>query len=220
MLQLSREQKFEEAVIIRDHLQALESLQNRPTEPDEYLENPNLVEDKNLRLIDSLRNLLTEAGMDLPPRLGRIEMYDMAHLRGDSATGSMVVAINGELVHSLYRHFRIKYAQSDSDVDMMWEVLTRRFKNADWPKPDLVVLDGGKPQLSIFKNNYEFLKEIPVISLAKQFETIIIPAEDDFKEITPPDNFPGLHLLQQLRDEAHRFSRRLHHKLRSKKLVS
>jgi len=208
---------FETAAKARDRLQALAQLRSHTISPDEYLQNPNLITDTQQQAVTSLKDTLVSAGLEIG-QLHRIEMYDNAHLSGKFATSAMTVAIDGELLHSQYRHFRIKNAAAVSDTAMMKEVLTRRFSASDWPTPDLIVLDGGIPQLSAAK---EIVLPCPVISLAKQNETIIIPRPDgEFFHLTPPRNFPALKLLQALRDEAHRFSRRLHHKLISKTLTS
>jgi excinuclease ABC subunit C len=206
MVFLSDHQNYEQAGLVKNYLQSLDYLLTIPISPDEYLQNPNLTQDLRQQSIDALSDALNIS------KLTRIEMYDNAHLSGTSATSAMTVAINGELKNSLYRHFTLKKSKTDSDVDMMIEVMTRRFKNFDWPVPDLIVLDGGKPQLSSVKNLIP--KNIPVVSLAKQFETIVIPVGDSYREVKLPKNHPGLQLLQNLRDEAHRFSRRLHHKHR------
>lgn len=204
MLEASKHQEFEKATQLRDQLKALDHLLHQPISPDEYLQNPNLVQDTRNEAVSSLQQLLSME------KLSRIEMYDNAHLSGTAATAAMVVSIDGELVHRLYRHYRIKTAPGNSDVDMMKEIITRRLKRKDWPDPDLIVLDGGKPQLLAGEGS-----PFPVIALAKRLETIIIKTPDGkYIEINPPDGYPALRLLQSMRDEAHRFSRRLHHKLR------
>jgi excinuclease ABC subunit C len=121
----------------------------------------------------------------------------------------MVVAIAGIIHPGLYRHFSVRGSYTKSDVEMMREIITRRFNNL-WPTPNLILLDGGKPQLSALS----FIDKIPLISLSKKHETIIIPNQGIYVEIKlPPDSLP-LQLLERMRDEAHRFSRRLHHKKR------
>jgi excinuclease ABC subunit C len=224
MLIESDVQNFEQAAILRNYLRSLEQLLTTPVSPDDYIENPNLTQDLRQAAVDTLSRLLKL------PKLNRIEMYDNAHLSGTSATAAMTVAMDGALSPRFYRHFTIKNARPDSDVDMMKEVLSRRFQNPDWPNPDLIVLDGGKPQLSAVLNITpppplklrggvgEGDIEIMLIALAKREESILIPMGNSFQEIRLPKSHPGLQLLQQLRDEAHRFSRRLHHLHRSKDL--
>jgi excinuclease ABC subunit C len=91
---------------------------------------------------------------------------------------------------------------------MMREMLNRRLANTSWPKPDLIVLDGGKSQLSVISDQLT----VPVFALAKQEEIVYV---QNGTQIKLERNNPGLQVLQLLRDEAHRFSRRLHHKHRS-----
>lgn len=177
---------------------ALRNLIYRPTSPEEYVNNPNLQPDRRQEALDSLHLALSTWP------LARIECFDVANLSGSSATAAMTVAINGEITPKNYRHFTI-HSPGPNDVGMLKEAMSRRFKT-DWPLPDLIVLDGGKSQLSIV--NWS----IPTIGLAKKEEIIFT---SDGKEIKLDKRHPGLQLLQRLRDEAHRFSRRLHHKHRS-----
>jgi excinuclease ABC subunit C len=101
---------------------------------------------------------------------------------------------------------------------MMREVLERRLKHSEWPAPSLLVIDGGKGQVSSVKETLTELKlNIPLIGLAKREETIIT---SDFKEIRLPKNSKALHLIMRLRDEAHRFAITYHKKLRSKFIFS
>jgi len=199
----SKLQNFELAAKLRDKILHLEQLLKSPILPEEYLINPNLLDDKRQETLFALKTALNLEG-----ELTRIEMYDISNLSGTAATGAMTVAIDGQLNSKYYRHFTIKSIDTPNDVAMMAEMLSRRLKNTDWPKPDLIVLDGGMTQLSITK---DLLFPCLVISLAKQEEIIFKP---DGSQIKLDRDNPGLKLLQQLRDEAHRFSRRLHHKHR------
>ncbi len=205
MVEYSKSQEFEKAGQIRDKISHLQQLLQSPVLPEEYLINPNLVADKRLETIGALATALNLH----PETLNRIEMYDIANLSGTQATGAMTVATDGQINSKFYRHFTIKSIATPNDVAMMKEVLERRLKRTDWPTPGLIVLDGGVTQLSITKE-LEF--PMPVVSLAKQDEIIFKPSGEQIK--LERDN-PGLKLLQQLRDEAHRFSRRLHHKHRN-----
>ncbi len=217
----SKDLDYEKAARYRDYMNALSRLLETPVTPDEYLENPNLISDRRQMALNNLHLVLKPYFPQLV--LHRMEMIDIAHLAGQSASGSLVVALDGQLTHRQYRHFNIRSAPTDSDVDMIAEVLERRLKRSDWPKPDLIVLDGGKPQLSVLSRKTYFINhesEIPIIALAKKFENLVIPVRDGYREISLPSNHHGLMLLEQLRDEAHRFSRRLHHLRRSKSLTA
>jgi excinuclease ABC subunit C len=212
MQKFSSEKSFEQAAELRDHLSSLSWLLKAPILPEEYIVNPNLDEDNRAHVLQDLTTILSPYIPILS--LNRIETYDMSHLRGTSATGAMTVALNGSLTTSEYRHFHIKYSKTDSDVDMMKEVLSRRLSHTSWPTPGLIILDGGKSQLSLLATQLNF--PCPVIGLAKRLETLVIPTQNDYIEINPPLTSPGFRLLMSLRDEAHRFSRQLHHKSRAK----
>ncbi|MDP1743567.1 MAG: GIY-YIG nuclease family protein [Candidatus Amesbacteria bacterium] len=201
----SKSQDFELASKIRDKIINLDYLLLKPVSADDYIVNPNLVDDKRQEALENLKMLGTN--------LHRIEMYDISNLAGTSATGAMTVAINGQITPREYRHFTIKTDELN-DVSMMKEMLTRRLKRDDWPKPDLIILDGGMPQLSITKSlNFT----CPIFGLAKQDEIIF---DIHGNQVRLERSNPGLQLVQRLRDEAHRFSRRLHHKHRSATIKS
>jgi len=194
MRQAVKSLDFETAAALRDLLY-------QPLSPEEYVVNPNLMEDKRLEAIESLKGIPFLKG----DPLHRIEMYDIAHLAGSAVTGAMTVAIDGQLSPRHYRHFTIH--SGNDDVAWLREMLTRRFKT-NWPKPDLIVLDGGLPQLSLAHK----VQPCAIIALAKREETIYLQSG---QKIKLDRRHPGLQLLQRLRDAAHRFSRRLHHRHRS-----
>lgn len=205
MAEASHSQNFEEAARLRDKIGHLDQLLHNPILPEEYLINPNLVDDKRQEALQAIQSVIGGT-----TSLHRIEMYDIANLAGKAPTGAMTVAIEGQPNTKFYRHFTIRSTDTPNDVGMMSEMIERRLKNTDWPKPDLIVLDGGMTQLSITKT---LSFPCPVISLAKQEEIIFLPTGEQIKL---DSTNPGLKLLQVLRDEAHRFSRRLHHKHRAK----
>ncbi|KKU56480.1 MAG: hypothetical protein UX78_C0007G0006 [Candidatus Amesbacteria bacterium GW2011_GWA2_47_11] len=183
MLLCAKKMDFEAASLLRDRISALNQLRSTPVSADEYLANPNLVQDQRQQALNSLRSAINHEFITDNP-LHRIEMYDVSHLRGQSATAAMTVAYDGYVNSRLYRHFTIKKAPSDNDVGMLTEVLDRRLRRTDWPPPDLIVLDGGRPQLSIIPSLKHITYNLPpIIALAKREETIIIPLSSGFKEI-------------------------------------
>ncbi len=218
MVSATKKQDFENAAKIRDQLTALSYILKSPVRPEEYLINPNLIDDRNREAVTELQTIL-EPYFPALGNLSRIEAYDVSHLSGTFATAAMVVAENGYLKPDEYRHFNIKYSQSDSDTAMMSEVIIRRFNRIDWHKPDLLLLDGGIPQLSSI-TSLTSVQIPPVISLSKKIESINIPTKAGFKEIQLPKDNPALKLLMNLRDEAHRFCRRLHHHGRAKIILT
>jgi excinuclease ABC subunit C len=183
--------------------------------PFQYEENPNLRFDIIENELISLQKTLSTNGVNVS-NLRRIECFDISNISGKSATGSMVVFTNGEKDSSSYRRFKIKrfYNNKPNDFAMMQEMLERRFKRTDWEIPSLVVIDGGKGQVSSVKEIFEKLNiNIPLIGLAKREETIIT---SDLKPIRLPIDSMELKLIMRIRDEAHRFAITYHRKLRSK----
>ncbi len=151
------------------------------------------------------------------PKLPRvIEAYDISNLQGTNPTGSMIVFQNAKPKKSAYRHFKIKREHTPDDVHMMQEILVRRLGHQqDWPLPDLILIDGGKPQLNaIARILLEHKIKIPLISLAKREEEIFILGKNESVKLAK--NNSALQLLQRLRDEAHRFAISHHKKLRKK----
>jgi len=222
MYNASKEEYFEEANEYKEAIDKLNYITQPVTKVDEFLKNPNLAEDiRKFELIE-LRKLLVKR-LFLSPKLKRIECYDVAHLAGTNPTASMVTFINGERDSSLHRHFRIRNAKKSDDISALEEVAKRRIKYLNkWGRPDLIVVDGGKGQISAFRNYFE--KEgIGVVGISKRREALIIPtikfSTKAFEEVLLKRG-PALSLISRMRDEAHRFARRLHHHLVSKSLLS
>ena len=163
--------------------------------------------------------------------LRRIEAYDISNLGDRYAVGSMVVLEDGKPASSEYRQFRIREVVGQNDYAMMQEVISRRFRRAETGDkkfsklPDLMLIDGGKGQLSAAQaalqpfadvNLDPVPTQIPMIALAKRIEEIFVPGNPD--PIVLREDNPTLHLIQRLRDEAHRFAITYHRKLRQKAL--
>ncbi|MEK6819349.1 MAG: excinuclease ABC subunit C, partial [Nanoarchaeota archaeon] len=155
--------------------------------------------------------------------LHRIECYDISNIQGKSATGSMVVFTDGDSNKNEYKRFRIRFKHSPDDFEMIREVIRRRVKRIDWDVPNLMVIDGGRGQVSAVLQVFAEQKiDIPVIGLAKREETIIVPVRTpsvDFIEIKLPKATPGVNLLRRIRDEAHRFALAYHRLLRKKAIA-
>jgi excinuclease ABC subunit C len=173
--------------------------------------------DDNPSLI-GLRDLLS-----LPRQPHRIDAFDISNLGGNMAVGSMVVFQDGKPEKSEYRRYRIRTVKGQDDFAMMREVITRRFRRAledGTPLPDLVLVDGGKGQLNaalMALKDVEMEEKQPIIGLAKKFEHIFRPGESD--PIILSDRDPVLHLIQRIRDEAHRFAVAYHRKLRGRTMT-
>jgi len=184
--------------------------------------------DRNQEAMQDLATIV-----DLPELPHRIEGYDISHIQGSNAVASQVVFIDGLPAKQHYRHYKIKNptvttGHSD-DFASLAEVIGRRFRkyaedpqlprvgNPDWP--DLVMIDGGKGQLSsvvAVLQEMNLLEDLRVVSLAKRREEIFLPGESEPLETEAEQ--PGVQLLRRLRDEAHRFAVSFHRQQRSDKL--
>ncbi len=154
-----------------------------------------------------------------PPKV--IEGVDISNISGTSATGSIVVFENNYPNKKEYRMFRIRTVHGPNDYAMMEEVLTRRIKSLiikDKPLADLVLIDGGKGQLTSAEKAYATApKQIPLLAFAKRTDMLYY---NDGREISIPTYSPALKLLKRIRDESHRFAIKYHKKLRGKKLIA
>lgn len=207
----SKAQNYEEAAAIRNQIEHLEYV-TRPQMPtDFYMQNPNLYSDQRETELRQLLRILSENNIKIE-NLKRIECFDIAHLAGVNATASMVTFTDAEADKKEYRHFKIRKAKGGDDYDSMREVGRRRMNHLeDWGKPDLIIVDGGRGQVSAFS---EVVTGIPVVGIAKHPDRLII-GEQKIRLTGSP-----LNLVSRMRDEAHRFARRYHHKLVSRELTS
>lgn len=191
----SKDEEYEKAMQIQKKINALSLITTPFHRPFEYHVNPNLRDDLRQQELEGLRTILNEHGFSIE-ELERIECYDISNTQGTHATGSMVVFINGEKDSSQYRKFRIRRdwekpktkaekisltAQKQpkhlaNDFAMMREVLKRRLNHDEWQTPSLIIVDGGKGQVSSAVTVLAECKmDIPLIGLAKREETIIVP---------------------------------------------
>ncbi len=151
----------------------------------------------------------------------RIECFDNSHFQGTDYASSMVCFVNGKPRKSDYRKFKLRTFEGSDDYAAMQEAVTRRYSGSlrqDLPLPDLIVIDGGKGQVNTaWKVLQDLGLQIPVIGLAKRLEEIFLPNTPDPYNL--PRTSPALKLLQQIRDEAHRFAITYHRKLRTKRTI-
>ena len=172
------------------------------------------------RTVGACRELADVIGMEAFPH--RIEGFDISNTQGVLSVASMVVFIDGEPAPREYRHYRIKTVEGPNDFESMKEVLGRRFARTKreeegerWVMPDLVLVDGGPQQLRFAQ---EAMREqgvdVPMFGLAERLEEIWLPGHE--KSILLDRRSPALHLIQAIRDEAHRFAITYHRSLRGK----
>jgi len=148
----------------------------------------------------------------------RIECYDISHLQGTDTVASMVVFLNGKPAKGEYRKYTIKSVEGVDDFESMREVIFRRFsKLEDADTPNLIIIDGGKGQLSAAQEvlGELNLKNLNIISLAKRLEEVYFPNNIEPQNI--PRTSSSLKLIQHLRDEAHRFAITFHRAKRNKR---
>ena len=172
---------------------------------------PNEAEDEDI--VEELRRYL---GLVKPPY--RMECFDISHTQGTETVASMVVFEGGRAKKSDYRKFRLRTVEGKpDDFRSMEEVVLRRYRGLVEPLPDLIIIDGGKGQLSSALKIIRGvgLTDVPVVGLAKQFEYIFREGESD--PVILPRHSKALYLVQQIRDEAHRFAITYHRKLRAKR---
>ena len=208
---------------------ALKNLRDRAIKLDKKLEN------SRARTIGATEELARVLGLDAPPR--RIEGYDISNTQGVLSVASEVVMIDGQSANDQYRHYRIKTVQGANDFASMHEVITRRLLHGQTelaerraagldPRggkfsdlPDLILIDGGAGQLAAAQDAMHACgMNIPMFGLAKRIEEIVLPESDTRIVLDRHSN--ALHLIQRLRDEAHRFAITHHRALRSKASVA
>lgn len=171
----------------------------------------------------ALISLAEAIGLENPPR--RIEAYDISNIQGTDSVASMVVLQDGRPMKKEYRRFKIKTVEGPNDFASMAEVIERRFRRyVDKSKsfsnaPDLILIDGGKIQLAFaYEQMQSFNLDWPMLGLAKRLEEVFLPGKDD--PIILDKHDPALHVLQRIRDEAHRFAITYHRSLRKKRYLT
>jgi len=200
----AKARRYEQAAKSRDQLRALGALFSGTGDVNYFKE---------------AEQLQRAIGLVSPPT--RIEAFDISNIMGEHSVGSMVSFFNGRPDKANYRRFRIKEVDGIDDFAMMAEVVRRRYrrlKKEGALYPDLIIVDGGKGQLSAACEQLQELEvDIPIISLAKREEEVFLPNKR--KAVVLAENSLGLQLLQRLRDEAHRFAVAYHRKVRGRNFI-
>lgn len=212
-------QKFEKAARVKQRYLGLLRLYQKKDAYKKYMLEPDVTilryEKQTKELLTILKSIF--GGLK---KLKRIECYDVSNISGKLAAGSMVTFIHGMPDSKFYRKFKIKGEDTPDDQAMIAEVLKRRLKHGKWKFPDLIVVDGGKPQLVAAKKVLRgYRKDIPLLGLSKKEEEIVILKNGKAKRIRLSKGNSALHLIQRLRDEAHRFAHKYHLKLRVNNLL-
>jgi excinuclease ABC subunit C len=211
MRQAAKKQQFEKAQIYKHKIQSIEEVTRK-----QYRLSPTLVlpgfgqEQARNGVIELQKFLQTYTNFPRTAKLTRLEGYDVSNIQGTSAAVAMVVFNAGQADKQQYRLFNIRTLNTPNDYQMMQEALQRRQNHPEWSKPSLVVIDGGKGQVRAALKVWQWAS--PVIGIAKNPDRLIIPTSQvgnkiDYEVLKLPTTHPALKLVQQIRDEAHRFSK-------------
>lgn len=233
-------EQFEDAALFRDQIEIISEV----TKP-KYRLKPDLLLATTLtsdvgreRVIHLRRILHNYLHLAANYQLKRIEGYDVSNIQGQHASVAMVTFAEGEPLKADYRLFNIKTLQTPNDYHMLKEALLRRQNHPEWGRPDLLVIDGGKGQLRAALSVWSWRS--PIISIAKNPDRLIIPDLSDVEPISVendthqlhnlqgikyhilklPEQHQGLKLVQHIRDEAHRFSKKQFSKRKLKSLLN
>jgi len=218
MKKASGEEKYEEAAQLKKQIQMIEALLFRYGLGHD--------EEKTQQQLTELRKLLVQYSGVEPNRIQRLEAYDVANLGENLIVGSMVVLLNGEPDKSQYRQFKLQW--SGGDPGGMKQILSRRLSHQEWPCPQAILVDGGKTQIAAAfaaVREKNLAKTIPVLGLVKEKELVYIPKVVrerivGWKALSYRSSSLVHQILQQARDEAHRFAQRYYKKLHQKATFS
>lgn len=202
--QYSKELRFEEANVLKGQIEILKYKSGKRF--DHNL--PILSQDRGAEMGKLFRRLLKKF-YSLPGNypMNRIEGYDISNIQGKWATGSMVVFTKGMPDKREYRKFKIKTKDTPDDPFMMSEMISRRITHAEWKTPNVILIDGGKTQLSAAQKVIPW--NIPVVSLVKNPDRLLIKKLNKYYAI-PLGKDLASNLLRSIRDESHRFAKRYH----------
>lgn len=213
MTRLAVEKRYEEGIILRNKINRFEHFISNQMSHDSNIYEVNR---SNESLIE-LTNIISKYYPNVKS-INRIECYDVSNLAFSHPTASMVVFTKGLADKAEYRRFKIRNKKLKSDLAMLEHIFLRRIHNR-WQSPDLIVVDGGKVQVTIMKrviNNDKV--NIPIIGIAKNPDRVIVGARD-LQYLNLPNNNLAFILLRHIRDESHRFAKKYHLILRKKAMM-
>lgn len=226
MKQQAKLKQFEAAAKTRDMIRAVTAVTREPyyLKPDpQLLSLADHQPDNQLTYLNRLLQLY----LGLPKQAGikKIEGYDVSNTSGTNAAVALVSFTDGQANPADYRLFNIRSLDTPNDYQMLREALIRRQNHPEWGIPDLIIIDGGKGQLRAVMGVWQW--PTPIMSIAKRPDRLIFPRIDrsaarlkiSYSVVSLDASHPGLQLVQQIRDEAHRFSKKQHSRLRTRKLL-
>lgn len=235
MQQKVAKEAFEAAAVLRDRLHNVRLVTDKSyrLKPNLLL-HPELLQNKAEDGVQYLQKLLKEyMAVPMSHRLSTIEGYDVSNTQGTLAAVALVTFTNGLVDQSKYKLFNIRTLTTPNDYHMLQEALTRRQNHPEWGRPQLLVIDGGKGQLRAALKVWRW--RTPIISIVKNPDRLIIPRiqfpqlevgdpmptkQLAYHVLHLPETHPALQLVQRIRDEAHRFSKKQHHRRNERELLS
>lgn len=226
---------FEDAAVLRDRLLNVKLVtdKNYRMKPNLLL-HPELLQNKAADGLQYLQKVLKEyMAVPMSHKLTTIEGYDVSNTQGTLAAVALVTFTNGLVDQRNHKLFNIRTLTTPNDYQMLQEALTRRQNHPEWGRPQLLVIDGGKGQLRAALKVWRW--RTPIISIVKRPDRIIIPRIQfpklevgepmptkklEYHILQLPETHPALQLVQRIRDEAHRFSKKQHARRSERKLLS
>ena len=230
-----KEEEYEKAAVLRDRLSLIKEVtsKNYKLSPEIIAGTQLLANTAEHGLMQLKQQLVEHQFVSPHTKLHRIECYDVSNIQGQNAVVAMTCFLDGAPATQEYRLFNIKTMNTSNDYRMLQEALARRQNHPEWGTPDLIVIDGGKGQVNAALGVWTW--RTAVMGIAKHPDRLVIPQLDwnhweagelhptkqpRFHLLTLPPAHPALRVVQQLRDEAHRFSNRQRVKLAKKSLFS
>jgi excinuclease ABC subunit C len=225
MLALAKAEAFEKAQTIKNQIALIKEITSSQYKLKSDIILPNFRQAETQEALVHLRHILHQEGIvDSQQQFYRIEGYDVSNTMGQQATVSMVVLQDGQVAKKEYKFFKIRTLNTPNDYEMLQEAIKRRQKHPEWGKADLLMIDGGKGQVRAIAKVCQM--KVPIIGLVKNPDRLVISMQDPDKKdnlstkiISLPPEHPTLKMLQRLRDEAHRFAKKQHTRLREQKLL-
>ena len=225
MLALAKTEDFEKAQIIKNKIDLIKEITSSQYKLKSDIILPNFKQAETQEALVHLRHILHQEGVTCSQQqFHRIEGYDVSNIMGQQATVSMVVLQDGQIAKNEYKFFKIRSLNTPNDYGMLQEAIKRRQNHPEWGKADLLMIDGGKGQVRAIAKICKM--KVPVIGLVKNPDRLVISMQNPDKKdglstkiISLQTEHPTLKMLQKLRDEAHRFAKKQHTRLREKKLL-
>lgn len=209
------QQQFEDAAVLRGQYEAIQQITDPAFRMDPDIALPRLRSAFGTQAMQLLQQILKKE-LSVAHDLHRIECYDVSNLQGKLATVSMVVFIDGVSDPSEYKIFHVRRHETPDDYAMLRQVLRRRQNHPDWGVPDLVLIDGGRGQLNAAKSVWQW--PTPVAAITKRPDRLTLARPDGSFSMTPVSQLSVAgELVQQLRDEAHRFAKKHVHRRLAKR---